>query len=137
MPNGLIVSSDDEMRLRLAEIAAQCRFVVVFASTVAEARLCFRRHRVSIVVCQEHLDDGEYDAIVKITQAVVPGIPVIVLSRTGDWAEYLSAIQAGVFDYLAYPPIPGELERIIQNALRACARRLHFEGTQSLSFGAE
>jgi len=41
-----------------------------------------------------------------------------VFSRTGDWPEYLTAIWAGVFDYLAYPPISGELERIIQNAFR-------------------
>jgi len=38
------------------------------------------------------------------------------ISRTGDWPEYLAAIRSGAFDYLAYPPAPGELQRIIRNA---------------------
>jgi len=130
IPNGLVVSSDDEVRQNLTEIAGQCGFAAIFASTVAETGARLLRYRVFIVVCQDCLADGEYDAVVKIAHQFAPGTPVIVVSRTGDWPEYLAATQAGVFDYLAYPPIPGELERIIQNALPKCDRWHRFERTQ-------
>lgn len=133
IPSGLVVSSDDEVRQKLTEIARQCGFAAVSASSVAEAGVRLLRYRVFVVVCEDRLADGEYDAVVRIAHQFAPGTPVIVVSPTGDWPEYLTATQAGVFDYLAYPPIPGELERIIQNALRS-ARRHRLEGTQAFHF---
>jgi DNA-binding NtrC family response regulator len=59
-------------------------------------------------------------------------VPVIVVSRTGDWSEYLTAVRGGIFDYLAYPPIPRELQRVIQNAFRECGQQHHLEGTKVL-----
>src|SRR4029077_5373814 len=133
IPNGLVVSSDDEVRQKLTEIAGQCGFAAVSTSSVAEAGARLLRYKVFVVVCEDRLADGEYDAVVRIAHQFAPGTPVIVVSRTGDWPEYLTATQAGVFDYLAYPPIPGEIERIIQNALRSA--RLHrLEGTQAFHF---
>lgn len=133
IPNGLVVSSDNEVRQKLTEIAGQCGFRAILASTVAETEARLFGYRVFIVVCQDRVADGEYEAVVKIAHQFAPGTPVIVVSRTGDWPEYLTATQAGVFDYLAYPPIPGELERIIQNAFWS-ARRHRPERTQAFHF---
>ena len=116
IPNGLVVSSDEEVRRSLAEILVQCELAPLFSATVAESRMVLSRRKVFIVLCHNFLVDGEYDDIVRTVSQSDTNVPVIVVSRTGGWPEYLAAIRAGVFDYLAFPPIAGELQRIIRNA---------------------
>ena len=117
---GLVVSSDDEVRRELAEMLRQRGLAPVLASTVAESRMRLSGSQVQIVICEDWLGDGKYDAVVRITNQTNAGAPVIIFSRTGDWLEYLTAMRTGVFAYLAYPPLPGEFERTLQNALREC-----------------
>jgi DNA-binding NtrC family response regulator len=117
IPNGLVVSSDEEVRRKLAETLGQCGLAPVFASTVAGSEMALCGKKVFIVLCHNFLIDGKYEDIVKMVTHSGTNVPVIVVSRTADWPEYLTAIRAGVFDYLAYPPIAGDLQRIIRNAL--------------------
>jgi len=117
IPNGLVVSSDEEVRRKLAETLGQCGLAPVFASTVAGSEMALCGRKVFIVLCHNFLIDGKYEDIVKMVSHSGANVPVIVVSRTADWPEYLTALRAGVFDYLAYPPIAGELQRIIRNAL--------------------
>lgn len=116
LPNGLVVSSDAEVRRKLAEILGHGGLAPVLASTVAESRTALVRHEVCMILCDEFVVDGNYRAVVEVVEHADTKVPVIVISRTGDWPEYLTAIRGGVFDYLAYPPIPGELQRVIRNA---------------------
>jgi two-component system C4-dicarboxylate transport response regulator DctD len=116
LPNGLVVSSDDEVRRELAEILGHGGLAPVLASTVAESRTALVRHKVCIILCDEFVVDGDYRAVVEVVEHADTNVPVIVVSRTGDWPEYLAAIRGGVFDYLAYPPFPRELQRVIRNA---------------------
>ena len=130
-PNGLVVSSDEEVRRKLGEILGQCGLAPVFASTVTESGMTLAENEVFIVLCEDCLSDGKYRDIVKLVCQSDTKVLVVVVSRTGEWPEYLTAIRAGAFDYLAYPPIPGELQRIIQNAFRsaddsAAAKELPF-----------
>jgi DNA-binding NtrC family response regulator len=60
---------------------------------------------------------GNYGDIVKLALRFETKTPVVVLSRRGDWPEYLRAVVGGAFDYLAYPPIVGDLQRVILKAL--------------------
>jgi CheY-like chemotaxis protein len=116
LPNGLVVSSDDEVRRELAEILGHGGLAPVLASTVAESRTALVRHDMCLVLCDEFVVDGNYRAVVEIAEHADTKVPVIVFSRTGDWPEYLAAIHSGAFDYVAYPPVPGELQRIIRIA---------------------
>ncbi len=132
LPNGLVVSSDEEIRRKLGEILGQCGLAPVFASTVTESGMALAGHEVFIVLCDDCLPDGKYVDIVKLVVQSHTRVLVVVVSRTGEWPEYLKAIRAGAFDYLAYPPIPGELRRIIQNAFRECGQQRRLEGTAVL-----
>jgi DNA-binding NtrC family response regulator len=125
LPNGLVVSSDDNVRRKLAETLGQCGLAPVFASTVAESGMALAGHEIFIVLCSDRLDEGEYEDIVKLVVRSETKVPVIVVSRTGGWPEYLTAINGGAFDYLAYPPIPGDLQQTIRNAL--LGRQMHLE----------
>ena len=132
LPSGLVVSSDEEVRSKLGEILRQCGLAPVFASTVSEGGMALAGNEVFLVLCDDCLSDGKYLDIVKLAGRSDSRVPVVVVSRTGEWPEYLTAIAAGVFDYLAYPPVAGELRRIIQNAFRECVRQRCREGTAVL-----
>jgi DNA-binding NtrC family response regulator len=128
IPNGLVVSSDEEVRRTLSEILVQCGLAPVFASTVAGSEIVLSGLKVFIALCHDFLVDGKYDDVVKMVSRSGANVPVIVVSRTADWSEYLTAIGAGVFDYLAYPPGAGELQRIIRNALLERNWQRQFQG---------
>jgi two-component system response regulator PilR (NtrC family) len=128
-PRGLVVSSDDEVRRTLAESLYQCGLRSVFSSTVAESRIAMAERELFIVVCNEWLPDGSYVDVAKSVAELCAGIPLVVVSRIGDWPEYLKAVGAGAFDYVAYPPIHGELRRIIRNAVASNAQLL--QGAES------
>ena len=115
LPNRL-VSSDDEVCRKLAEILGHGGLAPVLASTVPESRTALVRHDVCMVLRDELVVGGNYRAVVEVVEHADTKVPVIVVSRTGDWPEYLTAIRSGAFDYVAYPPVPGELQRIIRNA---------------------
>ena len=117
LPSGLVVSSDDEVRRKLAQVLRQCALAPVLASTVAESGMVLAVHELSIVVCNDRLDDGRYEDIVSLVVRSETKVPVIVVSRTGGWPEYLTAMGGGAFDYLAYPPIAGDLQQTVRTAL--------------------
>lgn len=125
---GLVVNSDESVRQKLAEILGKCGITPIFASSVAETGIALAGHEVCIALCNDWLADGNYEDIVKLVGRSETKVPVIVVSRTGDWPEYLTAIGAGAFDYLAYPPIAGDLQRIVRNALLEYKRQRHLEG---------
>ena len=132
LPKGLVVSSDEEVRRKLGETLRQCGLAPVFASTVSESDMALVGNGVFVVLCDDCLPDGKYVDIVKLVGQSDGKVLVVVVSRTGEWPEYLTAIHAGAFDYLAYPPDPRELQRIIQNAFRECVRQRCREGTAVL-----
>jgi DNA-binding NtrC family response regulator len=107
LPNGLVVSSDEVVRRKLAEISGHGGLAPVLASTVAESRTALVRHEVCMILCGEFGVDGNYRVAVEVVEHADTKVPVIVVSGAGDWSEYLAAIRGGAFDYLAHPPIRG------------------------------
>lgn len=126
LPKCLVVSSDPGIRRELAEILRCCGLAPVLASSLTESRIALSNLEVCLVLCDECVVDGNYPGLLEIVEQVDRKLPVIVISRTGEWPEYLAAIRCGAFDYLAYPPIPGEFNRVIRNALRERECRKHF-----------
>src|SRR5258707_12619639 len=66
VPSGLVVSSDDEVRRKLALVLRQCALAPVLASTVAASVMVLVGHEISVVVCNDRMDDGKYEDIVKL-----------------------------------------------------------------------
>jgi DNA-binding NtrC family response regulator len=116
-PNGLVASSDEDVQQELAEIMRQCNLTTLLAFTVGESRRIVDCQEVSLVLCDDRLIDGNYEDILTVAERSRARAPVIVVSPTGDWPDYLKAIGAGAFDYMIYPLILGELPRVIRNAL--------------------
>jgi DNA-binding NtrC family response regulator len=115
IPNGLVVSADDKIRVTLGETLLLCGIAPAFATSLAESREYVAAGDLSIVICQDLLPDGKYSEILRLNQQTDNSVPVIVVSRTGDWEDYFTAVELGAHDFLPYPMIRDELQRIIRN----------------------
>lgn len=116
-PKGLVASSNKEVVQKLAKIMGRCGLATFLAFGVGESKRILAREKVCLVLCDDHLVDGNYEDILIASEWSKAKAPVIVFSTTGDWPDYFRAIRAGAFDYMAYPPSLGELQRVICNAL--------------------
>jgi len=130
MPNlqeVLVVSSDDEVRRNLAGIVGLWGLEPVLCGTVAASRAALSRYPICLVVCEDRLADGSYHDLIEAVERTSSDAPVIVASRLADWSEYMSALRAGAFDYIALPPRRTEIERAITNALNERSRQNQLE----------
>ena len=116
--NAVIVSADLEAQQALANRLDECGLTAISASTVGEAEAILNLGFVSVIVCSDELPDGGFRDIVRRTARTPNKVPVVVFSRFANWERYLSVLRSGAFDYVLYPPMRGEIERVVRNALR-------------------
>lgn len=115
----LVVSSDEKVQQDLADIVTRCGLIPFRAFTVGESRRILARQEIGLVVSDDRLIDGTYEDLLAAAKVTRTAPLVIVVSMTGDWPDYFRATSGGAFDFLAYPPIRGELARVIHHALEA------------------
>ena len=123
IPNGLVISADETIRGTLGETLLLCGVAPAFASSIADSRKHLATGNPQVVLCQDLLPDGKYSDILHLTRRANNSAPVIVVSPTGDWEDYFAAIERGAHDFLAYPLIRGELQRIIHHYFAECRQQ--------------
>lgn len=109
----LIVDSDNASLETVIACAVQRGETPVLCSSYGEARTLLAQRRFRVVFCNDELAEGKYAEVIKAAKPA----PVIVLSRIAAWSSYLDALDAGAFDYIAYPAYRPEVERILFLAL--------------------
>jgi DNA-binding response OmpR family regulator len=117
IPNALVVSGDNAIVGSLCETMLLCGAVPVSIATIEQASRHVAADNIRFGVCQDRLPDGKYEDLVLLNHAVGISFPWIVVSRTGDWPEYLAAVELGAYDFLPYPLMHGELSRILRTLL--------------------
>jgi len=123
IPCGLVISGDFTIRGQVGETLLLCGVAPIFANSLQQATRRFQAGGLALVVCQDRLPDGRYQEVLLMQRAFESQFPLIVVSRTGDWPEYFEAVDLGALDFLTYPLIPGELQRIVRNVLQQeCSR---------------
>ena len=71
-----------------------------------------RHEELQLVLCDDVLPDGGLrDAVAEFSAE--HGIPVVAMSDHDDWDSYLTAMNAGAFDYIVAPPTRDELQRLL------------------------
>jgi DNA-binding NtrC family response regulator len=115
MPNSLVVSPDDSICGTLGEALSLWGIAPTFASTIGQAAPLIASGNLCVVLTQDTLPDGKYSTLLCLQRALGRLAPLIVLSKTGDWPEYFAALDLGAHDFLAYPLVPGELQRTIRS----------------------
>lgn len=109
----LILCPEDESREEL--IARILNFGVqpLCFTNYCEAQSLLARHDFSAILCSDCLADRDYRDVIKAADPT----PVIVLSHLAEWGPYITALEAGAFDYIVCPPDRAEVDRILSFAL--------------------
>jgi DNA-binding NtrC family response regulator len=119
----LAVGTDEEDLFYLRSICAGTGWKLHEAHTVARALGYLNGESVSVVLCDEHLPDGRWTAVLDNVVRLPEPPLLIVWTRNADnrlWAEVLNL---GGFDVLAAPFQVAEAVHVISAALRNWQRR--------------
>ena len=116
----LIVSAEPAHRNALVEQVSSFGLRPICCGTSKSAAELLGQHLFSIVFCDDLLPDGTFRTVMDRATRCGEPIPLIVTSRRGDWHLFLEALNAGAFDYIALPPMPDEVKRIMRAALMEC-----------------
>ncbi len=119
----LLICPLHPVRQQLVEVIRRTGTTHVVRSSVREATEALKSGKYDVINTGRRLEDGNSDDLLRAAQLAQPDAPVVVVSRTGDWDEYIEAIDRGAFDLLSADSSPSESARVISNALRAAARR--------------
>jgi len=113
----VIVSSIRERWEKLSEIVSRYGLQPVRCETLAAALALLACTSFTLAICEDVLPDGGFQECIAQARLSRNRTPVVVVSRLDDWDSYLKAMGAGAFDYVALPPHPHELERVLAGAL--------------------
>jgi two-component system, NtrC family, response regulator HydG len=117
LTKALVISASEENRAVLSEALAASGFVAAQCSSMAEARKFIESDDTSIVFCDDCVNDGCLKNVVAEVAKRHRPMPVIAVSRTGEWGEYFEALRIGAHDYLSLPLRRDELDRVLASAL--------------------
>lgn len=117
LSKALVISVSDENRAVLSETLANDGFVPLLCSSLTDARKFIQGDDIGIVFCDDCLSDGCLKNVIAEVEKRQRPVPVIAVSRTGEWNEYFEALRMGAFDYLSLPLRRGELDRVLASAL--------------------
>ncbi len=118
----LIISGEREHRTQLADSISKAGLFPVCCATVADVRALVKSQPFCAAVSEDQLPDGDFRAVIGEMRRHSAHPPVVVVSRRDDWDFYLSTVRMGAFDSVAFPPTPGELERVLWTALSGVKR---------------
>lgn len=126
-PVVLIATNDSRMQQILGEAIEGSGLTVESASgfrgvSDAFAETAGRNVTVAACLCGFALADGSFRDVVKSFKRQTPEVPVIIVSTpagSNEYDEYLSAMNAGAFDFLCYPYDRREVQRILRLAVSA------------------
>src|SRR5579872_7408224 len=99
----LIISADSAHRDALASITSSCGLRAIGCGTFSGAKY-FLAHQQFTAVLYELAENDELGRMIKEVADFAGQTPIVVVSRMDNWDSYLSAIAAGAFDYVGFPP---------------------------------
>jgi two-component system C4-dicarboxylate transport response regulator DctD len=120
-PKLLVLCEDSEARASLEETLASCPAERVYCPSLQALREAVAAHAGDVVIYVEDRPGGRVRDLLEWPEMRAAHVPVIAVSRFGEMRDYLAAMEAGAFDYVARPYRPEEVERILQKALTRSA----------------
>lgn len=117
-PRLLVLCEDSEARASLDQSLARCPVERVYVSSLGALREAVaQRAGEAVIYAGDRPGNGLRD-VLQWPEVRESRLPVIAVSRFGEMRDYLAAMEAGAFDYVARPICGEEVERILQRALR-------------------
>jgi len=117
LPRVLVLCEDAEVRTALKQSLKQCAVKRVYYKTPRALRKAIAaRAGDAVMYAGDHPGSKLHD-LMEWPEVREAHLPVIAVSRFGEMNDYLAAMEAGAFDYVARPLQGEEVSRIVKNAL--------------------
>jgi DNA-binding NtrC family response regulator len=113
----LVISPSQENRAALRNVLVASGLAPILCNSLSEGRKFLEDDDIRIVIFDDCLPNkGLQSTVEEMAKRPIP-VPVIAVSRTGEWDECLAALRVGAFDYMALPPRRDEVDRVLRLAL--------------------
>lgn len=112
----LIVDDEPEILESLSMIFESRDHRVTMATTGMEALEVFSRDPVPVIICDNSLPDANGIDLLSEFRAILPEVQMIMITGKGTIDIAVSAMKAGLFDFITKPVEP---EHLVQLTLRA------------------
>lgn len=119
----LVACADSESRKAVSEALQGTGFEQVFSNSVQESSGILSRNPILVVFCEETLPGGGFRELLSEADRFGAMVPVVVVSRVGEWDEYLRAIRLGVLDLISPPYGRADIQMLVRRALRSYSER--------------
>lgn len=106
----LLVDDDRAFRNRLTVAMERRGYTVYSAESLAEADKAAKQYKPRFAILDMRLGDGNGLDFAPVLRDTVPDIRIVVLTGYGNIAAAVSAIKAGVVDFLAKPVDADDVE---------------------------
>ncbi|HUV39060.1 MAG TPA: sigma-54 dependent transcriptional regulator [Planctomycetota bacterium] len=119
MKNRILVIDDQElMRESLCETLSRAGYEVDAAGDGSEGIERFEGERFAAVITDLKMPDVGGMTVLSRVQEIGPETPVIVITGHGSIENAVEAMKKGAFDYITKPFEPGEIEVLVQKAVK-------------------
>ncbi len=115
----LIVDDEESFRTLVAKELKRVGYAVEAAGTLEEARRLLARQSFHLVLLDVRLPDGSGLDLLNDIRESLPSTQVVILTAYGTVQEAIQAMKQGAHDFLTKPCKLGELEAVLEKALRA------------------
>ena len=116
--NVLVVCAELTERNALIQMLEGMSVGVFSCSTLSQAMEVLSSRKIELVFCDENLSDGSFRNLLLADQDWKGRPRIVVIFRTGEWDEYLNALQLGVFEVISSPLHATDVELAVIRAIR-------------------
>lgn len=114
----LVVSADLESRRSLVTILEGLCSQVMACSTVGQVTELFHTQTPNMIFSEDRLPDGAYADVLGVLRSRELSVPLVVMTRTGEWDLYTEATRLGALNVIRSPWLPTDVELNVIRGLR-------------------
>lgn len=105
---------------RLASAVRQRGWLPQLCQTAGEVAQVLQPRSFAAVLSDDILPDADLTMVIPDIERRSLNVPVIVVSRRGEWDPSIVALMAGAPNHLPFPPYPGEVEQSLARSVSPC-----------------
>jgi DNA-binding NtrC family response regulator len=123
LPKLLVLCEDPEARAALDQSLSRCAVERIYCASRVALREAVAARAGDAVVYAEDRPGSKLRDLMEWPEMREAHLPLIAVSRFGGMRDYLQAMEAGAFDYVARPLRGEEVSRIVESAINFCRTR--------------
>jgi len=126
-PTVLVATIDPAIRSGLTDLFEAFSFKTIWLQGVEAAKSVLDKEKIAACLCGFWLQDGTYRELIRHIKRERMEIPTIIVSPPAcpeEYGEYLAAMRIGALDFLCFPYLKRDLERMLQLTLQPCVESM-------------